>query len=199
MPAGNEHYINSVIYSIQHRDIPDLIYIGSTSCFSTRLKSHNYNCNNIKSKLYDNYLYKMIRKTGGWDNYLCSIYEKYPCFNKGALLIREDCILSELKPILNKNKAYCSIEDKKQYQIEYKQKNKEKLVKYYKLWKLMNKDKLEVYKQRNKNYHRNPETIEYMKKYYQQNKEKYKEWYQQNKEKCHQYYMDKKMKKNKEV
>ena len=61
-----------------------------------------------------------MRKSGGWDDFTCSIYKKYSCFNKYALLIEEDRVLDDLKPLLNKNRSYLTSEDKKLYQVKYK-------------------------------------------------------------------------------
>ena len=54
MPPTEEAYLNSVIYTIQHKTIPELLYVGSTSNFLTRIISHKSNCNNPKSNLYNN-------------------------------------------------------------------------------------------------------------------------------------------------
>ena len=153
MPPSPSHYINSVIYTIQHREIPELLYVGSTSCFLTRFNVHKYNCNNITSKHYEQKLYQIIRENGGWNTFNMSIYKKYPCYNRDALLIEEDNCIDELKPLLNKNRAYLTVAQKKQYQIDYKKKDEYKL-----------------------NYKG------YYKLYYQNNKQKYKEYYQTNKE-----------------
>ena len=91
-----------------------------------------------------------------------------------------------LRPLLNKNRSYLTSEDKKLYQVKYKQKNKEKLYKYYKLWTLTNKDKLEEYKQKYKGYYKTPEAIAYKKSYYDEHKAKYKQYYQDNKERIKQ-------------
>lgn len=169
MPPSPEHYINSVVYTIQHKEIPELLYVGSTSSFLTRFNMHKYNCNNINSKLYEQKLYKIIREHGGWNAFNMSIYKKYPCYNKDALLIEEDFCIDELKPLLNKNKAYLTVVQKKQYQVDYKKKNKEKLYKYYRLWIINNKDKLIEYKDKNNRK-------EYNRQYYLMKKQQLKEY-----------------------
>jgi len=194
MPPIEEAYLNSVIYTIQHKTIPELLYIGSTTNFKTRTNVHKSNCTNPKSKLYNQNLYDIMRKNGGWDAFTCSIYKNYSCFNKWALLIEEDRILDDLKPLLNKNRSYLTSEDKKLYQVKYKQKNKEKLYRYYKLWSLSNKDKLEKYKEKYKEYYKTPEALTYYKSYYEENKTKYKQYYQNNKERIKKKYDDAKAK-----
>ena len=190
MPPSSEHYINSVIYTIQHKEIPELLYVGSTSSFFIRSNVHKNNCNNPNSQQYSQKLYEIMRKNGGWTAFEMSIYRKNPCYNKDALLIAEDRVIDELKPLLNKNRAYLTVAQKKQYQVKYKQKNKEKLCRYYKLWCLSNKDKLEEYKQKYKDYYKTPEAIEYHKSYYDEHKEKYKQYYQDNKERIKKKYYD---------
>ena len=167
MPPSSEHYINSVIYTIQHREIPELLYVGSTSSFLTRFNIHKYNCNKISSKQYNQKLYQTMREHGGWNAFNMSIYLKYPCYNKDSLLMVEDTVIDELQPLLNKNKAYLTVAQKKQYQIDYKKKNKEKLYKYYRLWTITNKDK--------------DEKKEYNRLYYIMTKEKRKKQYEENK------------------
>ena len=194
MPPTEEAYLNSVIYKIQHKTIPELLYIGSTSNFKTRIIAHKSNCNNPKSNLYNKQLYEVMRKNGGWDSFICSIYKHYACYNKYALLIEEDRVLDEIKPILNKNRSYLSLDNKKIYQVKYKEKNKEKLNRYYKLWCLTNKDKLEEYKEKYKDYYKTPEAIEYHKIYYDEHKAKYKQYYQDNKERIKKKYYDAKEK-----
>ena len=194
MPPTEEAYLNSVIYTIQHKTIPELLYVGSTTNFKTRTNVHKSNSTNPKSNLYNQQLYEVMRKNGGWDGFTCSIYKKYPCYNKFALLIEEDRILDEKKPILNKNRSYLSLDNKKLYQVKYKQKNKEKLYRYYKLWCLSNKEKLEEYKEKYKDYYKTPEALEYHKIYYDEHKEKYKQYYQDNKERIKKKYYDAKVK-----
>ena len=194
MSPSPEHYSNSVIYTIQHKTIPELLYVGSTTNFTTRTNVHKFNCNNPKSNLYNQHLYTVMRQSGGWDNFTCSIYKHYACFNKYALLIEEDRVLDDIKPLLNKNRSYLTLEDKKLYQVKYKQKNKEKLFKYYKLWTITHKDKLEEYKQKHKANYKTPEAIAYKKNYYKEHKEKYKQYYQDNKERPKKIYHDNKEK-----
>ena len=170
MPPSPEHYINSVIYTIQHKEIPELLYVGSTSSFFIRSNVHKNNCNNPNSHQYHQKLYEIIRKNGGWTAFEMSIYKKNPCYNKDALLIAEDRVIDELKPLLNKNRAYLTVAQKKQYQIDYKKKNKEKLYKYYRLWIIANKDKIN-----------NEERKEYHRQYYIMTKEKRKQKYLENK------------------
>ena len=47
MPPTEEAYQNSVIYTIQHKTIPELLYVGSTTNFKTRTNVHKSNCTNL--------------------------------------------------------------------------------------------------------------------------------------------------------
>jgi len=94
-----------VIYKIYNPTNPNIFYIGSTKNFSSRKSNHKKYCNNKVSKKYKYPLYQYIRQLGGWDNFVMEIYEEYPCNNKNEGLLREQQIITELKPSLNSIKA----------------------------------------------------------------------------------------------
>ncbi len=98
-------YNNFCIYKIHHKDYPDNFYIGSTTNFSQRKSAHKKNVNNKSSKKYHYPLYQYIRSLGGWGNFNCIIYEKYPCNTKHEGLKREQEIITELNATLNNMKA----------------------------------------------------------------------------------------------
>ena len=110
------------IYKIEHRFKKDLWYIGSTiMTLQERLHCH-------KSKsIYRNYtLYKVIRNTGGWENFEISLIKEYPCNDKAELRQEEQRCIDALQPTLNELRAYRTEE----YIREY---NKKKIKKYYEL------------------------------------------------------------------
>ena len=57
------------IYKIVCDDLPEYVYIGSTTNFTNRKCSHKSNCNNENSKSYNSKIYSLIRENGGWDNW----------------------------------------------------------------------------------------------------------------------------------
>lgn len=96
-----DKYKNFVIYKIYQPELPDLIYIGSTTNFSQRKSNHKKNCNNRVSKKYNYPLYQYIRGCGNWDAFKIEIVEKFPCNNKLEGLKREQELIDLYKAKLN--------------------------------------------------------------------------------------------------
>lgn len=73
-------FSKTIIYKIVHKD--DLndenIYVGYTTNFINRKRCHKKCCNNNR---YNCKIYKYIRENGGWENFIMSEIEKYPCNN----------------------------------------------------------------------------------------------------------------------
>ena len=81
------NYENSVIYKIVSRDSSiKNNYIGSTTDFRKIKINHKSNCNNKNSKFYRRYVYRFIRKNGGWRNWKIAVVKKYPD------IIKKSCI-----------------------------------------------------------------------------------------------------------
>ena len=53
-------YSKTVIYKIQHEDDESLLYVGSTTNFTTRKCQHKNNTKNPNGRQYNDKLYKMI-------------------------------------------------------------------------------------------------------------------------------------------
>ena len=125
------------IYKIEHRFKKDLFYIGSTILtLKERIDLHK---NNSKFKNYT--LYKVIRNTGGWENFEISLIKEYPCNDKANLIQEEQRCIDALQPTLNTNRAYVSVEEvlvqkrineKKRYEAKKEEINKKKK-EYYEL------------------------------------------------------------------
>ena len=61
MTEFDSKYANAQIYWIHCRDVEiNKFYVGSTCNFFNRRNNHISDCYNIKSKNYNNYLYKYI-------------------------------------------------------------------------------------------------------------------------------------------
>tara|TARA_R110000851_G_C12908074_1_gene548935 strand:+ start:296 stop:820 length:525 start_codon:yes stop_codon:yes gene_type:complete len=79
--------------------------------------------------------------------------------------------------------------DKKEYQKEYREKNKEKLKEYKKEWCEKNRDEIKEYQKKNKEYHKEyyeknkSKILEQKKEYNEKTKEKKKEYTKQYREK----------------
>ena len=67
------NYQDNVIYKIQHKEKPELIYIGSTSNYEMRMIQHKQSVSNSKSPDYNSKKSKLIRENGGWDVFTTSI------------------------------------------------------------------------------------------------------------------------------
>lgn len=94
-------YENFVIYKIYQPEIPDMLYIGSTTNFSQRKSNHKKNCHNKVSKKYHYPIYQYIRSCGGFNNFSIEIIEKYPCKSKMEGLQKEKELIDLYKAKLN--------------------------------------------------------------------------------------------------
>jgi len=150
MPKKEINYQNTIIYKIVCKDlnIKDL-YVGSTTNFTQRKRSHKDTCNFSHQQNYNIYVYKFIRGNGGWDNWDMIEVEKYPCNDRNEKDKRERYWIEELKATLNK---VIPSRTKK----EYREYNKEEIVVKKKEYYEENKKKI----------------LEKQKEYYEENKEK---------------------------
>ena len=153
MPRLPIDYSRTVIYRISCNDLPEFIYIGSTTDFVNRKRMHKKD-----SIIKDFKLYQTIRENGGWDNWRMFIIEEYSdCTNNIEQRIREQKWIDELNANLNMLKAYTSEEQKKfyhkeyqkEYRKEYIEQNREKLLQKMKEYREQNREKIN---QRNKEY-----------------------------------------------
>ena len=99
-------YDKFCIYKIYQPEIPELIYIGSTTNFSQRKSSHKKYCTNKVSKKYHYPIYQYIRSCGGFEKFVIEIIDFYPCKTKNEGLLREKELiefygakLNTIKPI----------------------------------------------------------------------------------------------------
>ena len=144
------NYSKCSIYKLCCRD-PSItgIYIGSTTNLRARKNGHKSKCTNINSKGYNLYVYQYIRDNGGWQNWDLVVIETLQCNNSVELHTRERYYIDALKAMLNKNIP-------NRTDAEYREDNKEKIIKYYE----DNKEKI----------------IAKTKKYYENNKVKVYQW-----------------------
>lgn len=97
----NNKYGSFCIYKIYQQSIPDMVYIGSTTNFSSRKSMHKKNCNNRSSKKYKYPLYQYIRACGGWETFIFEKVEDYPCNSRGEGLKREQELINQYNAKLN--------------------------------------------------------------------------------------------------
>jgi hypothetical protein len=161
MPKKNINYNNTIIYKIVCNDLTVLnLYVGHTTDFTKRKYAHKQACNNEKDKSYNLKVYKMIRESGGWDNFTILEIEKYPCLDGNEARLRERYWYELLNANMN---VHVPTRTYKEYQLLYIENNKEKLNdnnnKYYhdnkeiiKKSQMINKDKIKLYQE---NYKKN--------------------------------------------
>tara|TARA_R110002096_G_C14212286_1_gene690052 strand:+ start:70 stop:585 length:516 start_codon:yes stop_codon:yes gene_type:complete len=134
------NYNYGKIYKIINEN-NDTIYIGSTAQYylSNRYSTHHLKNNNNKIILI----------------------EKYSCNSKDELLMREQEVIEEHTNLVNKNRAFISIEQLKEYQKintkKWREDNKEEIRDNKKLYNKNHKEEIKIY---NKNtYNKNKETF----------------------------------------
>ena len=189
MPLKAIDYTKSVIYKIQHIDIENLLYIGSTGNFITRKSAHKTACNSTSEKCRNILVYQMIRDNGGWDKFNMVVIPTEPCNTKMELLTLEDSIMRKFKSNMNTNRAHIPPEEvcerNKEYNKQYYSNNAELLNEKQKQYNKKNAEHIKSYKK--EVYKNNAEQLkEKQKQYYIDNtellNEKSKEYYQENKE-----------------
>lgn len=103
MPKNPINYTKSIIYRLEHIDKPELFYIGATTDFTRRKYQHKRRTLLVKEcpKSVHSYMYNIMDKTGGWDNYRMSPIKEISCENSTQLRIEEYKMITELRPTLN--------------------------------------------------------------------------------------------------
>ena len=119
MPHTKADYSKTVIYKIQHREIDELLYVGSTTDFTRRKKQHQKMCNNADSKFHNFKVYQMIRDNGGWDAFNMTIIKEFPCQNKYEAFMEEDRCMIEMKANMNSVRA-CQTHEEYLKQYRYR-------------------------------------------------------------------------------
>ena len=140
---------NYIFYKIFKEDL-DEVYVGCTSNFHSRKKNHKISCNNETCKQYNFKIYQTIRANGGWDEFkMIQIGTRENITKREAEQIEEEYRL-ELKSTMNDRRAFLSPEQKKEYDKEYKQTNKERISEHKKDYYQDNKEHIKEYYQTNK-------------------------------------------------
>jgi hypothetical protein len=103
------NYEKTIIYKIQHREKPELLYVGCTTNYNGRKNQHKSRCNNPKDIEHEAYKYRMIRENGGWDAFEMHPVKQISCKDKLEAHIEEERVRQELKATLN----VCTLPEKK--------------------------------------------------------------------------------------
>lgn len=95
------NYAKTVIYKIQHRERPELLYVGCTTNYNARKNQHKSRLTNVNDVEHNCYKYKMIRDNGGWDMFEMKPVKQVSCTSKIEAEIEEEKVRLELKATLN--------------------------------------------------------------------------------------------------
>ena len=140
-------YSKGIIYKLCCNDLNvKEIYIGSTTNFKNRKRSHKSDCNNKKSKIYNLRVYQYIRSNGDWDNWSMILVENYNATDQRHLEARERYWIETLNTTLNCRVPLRSEKEIKEYHHEYDKEyyedNKTKIKEKSKLYRTENKTKV---------------------------------------------------------
>ena len=143
MPRKAIDYQKVIIYKLVCNDltVKDL-YVGHTTDFTNRKKSHKDRCIHPNNPRYNLKVYQIMRENGSWVNWSMIEIEKYPCNDDNEARARERHWYEVLDANLNTISPKISFEEKKQYNKNYRDKNKDKYQEYNKDYYVQNKDKL---------------------------------------------------------
>lgn len=187
---NNVNYNNGKIYKLIC-NITNYIYIGSTTCdLNKRLLNHinKYNCwfiDNNKSYITS---YKILEN----NNYEIELIEDYPCESKRDLEKRErywlEYYINDGYNCVNKIIPVKTNKEKKETKKQYRENNKEQILKTKKIYRENNKEQL---LEKQKIYRQNDDVKKQRAQYNKEYREKHhehilninKEYYQNNKEK----------------
>jgi len=190
MPRLPIDYSKGFIYKLccKDKNIDDC-YIGSSTNWIKRKNTHKTDCNNPKSKSYNEKKYVFIRENGDWDNWEMILIHNYSCNTSQELRKEEERVRQEYHNNLNSYKAYISqeeiLEKEKQRYIDNRDKilerekqryidNRDKILEKNKKYREDNKDKIAKQK---KQYHidNKDKILEQKKQYRIDNKDKLKQ------------------------
>jgi len=132
-------FTKGVIYTIR---TGDSVYVGSTTNFSDRKRSHKSAI--YSETYYDLKLYKTIRDNDG--EWYMEYYKEYPCENNIQLQIEEERVRCELNADLNMKSCGTGLNQAelgvKEYNKQYCEVYKDKISEYNKQFRIDNKEKI---------------------------------------------------------
>ena len=167
MPRKAKDFSKGLIYKLCCKDTSiKEIYVGSSTNFTQRKRSHKSSCNNPNGKQSNLKVYQFIRENGNWDNWDMVLIEYYPCETELELGRKEDYWKQELQSSLNSitPPLYENVK-------EYQQANKETIQEYKKEYYETNRET--IAEQKKEYYHTKKEQIlEKVKEYCEANREK---------------------------
>jgi len=117
--------MKAYIYCIYNNKYIKNFYIGSTKDFKIRMDKHKSDCNNPNSSGYNYKLYKFIRENGGWSEFSKMIIATVDVIDKIEQRKIEQVYIDHLEPGLNDCRSYRTLEQRKDYEYDYRIKNRE--------------------------------------------------------------------------
>jgi hypothetical protein len=180
MNDKSEDEYTFIMYKISSKN-PEIksCYIGHTTNFNERKRSHIRNTTTENDKHYHLKHYEFIRQHGGWDEWEMIEIEKFIGKTKLEARMREQELINEHGANLNSLKAYISEEErklvKKQITQKYREENKELLKEQTKKYKEDHKEIIAEQMKKYRSEHK-AEIYEKNKEYMEKNKEKHQEW-----------------------
>jgi len=159
MPRTPADYSKTIIYKLCCKDVAITeIYVGHTTNFRDRKRTHKKSCNKETCKEYNRYKYQFIRANGGFENWAMIQLEAYPCETKRDAEARERYWVETLAAKLNSIIPFRTKDEDLDYQKKYHRQ-------YDKQYGVLNKDKI---KEKNRQYSELNKTHkqEYNKQYY---------------------------------
>ena len=90
MPKKPTDFSKTLFYKLVCNDLNITeCYVGHTTHFVKRRANHKNRCCNTNDKFYNLKVYKLMRETGGWENWTMVQIEHYPCNNRNEAGARE--------------------------------------------------------------------------------------------------------------
>ncbi len=135
MPLTKTDYSKGLIYKLVclDKNITDC-YVGSTTNIVCRKSKHKNICNTETHPKHQNKVYKFIRDHGGWENWALVLIEYFSCKDNNELRARELYHYELFNTTLNTRTPFATkehiIQRNIQYSKQYRNDNKEKLLKY---------------------------------------------------------------------
>ena len=161
MPKTPINYEQTHFYKLCCNDleVPD-IYVGHTTDFRQRKRSHKKNCCSEQSPDHNLPVYQFIREHGTWSNWSMILLETKPC--SGALEARKmereyiemlNATPHQRVPSRTKKEHYEDNKDRiLQHCKEYAEDNKDKIREWQKQYRVDNKEDIAL---KNKQYYEN--------------------------------------------
>jgi hypothetical protein len=169
MPRKPIEWSKCIIYKIWK---DDEFYVGSTTDFTNRKRSHKCSCTDITHKSYNYKIYQTIREKGGWDSWQMIPLEEYTeCQSQIQARIREEEWRVKLNAQLNMRRAFIDEEGIKLRTKQYREEHKEEIKTRTSQWYKINKKERQEYSKKYVQDHKE-ERHEYSKKFHQENKDK---------------------------